>query len=73
MWQLKDELSEKRAVYSVCLDEVRELLYSYIYSAFPLGCEGGIWDLIVFVSDHCLSLFTFYISELFQLKICLCQ
>ena len=31
----------------------------YIFSFFPFGFEGRIWDLIVSVPDHCLS---FYFS-----------
>ena len=27
----------------------------YVFSYFPFGFEGGIWDLIVSVPDHCLS------------------
>ena len=32
----------------------------YIFSYFPFGFEGRIWDLIVSVPDHCLS---FYFSR----------
>ena len=31
-----------------------------IFSYFPFGFEGRIWDLIVLVLDHCLS---FYFVE----------
>ena len=32
----------------------------YVFSYFPFGFEGRIWDLIVSVPDHCLSFyFTF--------------
>ena len=24
---------------------------------FPFGFEGGMWDVIVFVPDHCLSFY----------------
>ena len=27
----------------------------YVFSYFPFGFEGRIWDLIVSVPDHCLS------------------
>ena len=27
---------------------------------FPFRCEGGMWDLIVVVPDHCLSLYYTY-------------
>ena len=33
----------------------------YVFSYFPFGFEGRIWDLIVSVPDHCLS---FYFENL---------
>ena len=33
----------------------------YVFSYFPFGFEGRIWDLIVSVPDHCLS---FYFSHM---------
>ena len=38
----------------------RKLLSVYVFSYFPFGFEGRMWDLIVSVSDHCLS---FYFTE----------
>ena len=35
----------------------RKLLSVYVFSNFPLGFEGRIWDLIVSVPDHCLSFY----------------
>ena len=32
----------------------RELSSIYVFSYFPFGFEGRIWDLIVSVPDHCL-------------------
>ena len=37
----------------------RKLSSVYVFSYFPFGFEGRIWDLIVSVPDHCLS---FYFS-----------
>ena len=37
----------------------RKLSSIYVFSYFPFGFEGRIWDLIVSVPDHCLS---FYIA-----------
>ena len=37
----------------------RKLSSIYVFSYFPFGFEGRMWDLIVSVSDHCLS---FYFS-----------
>ena len=33
----------------------RKLWSVYVFSYFPFGFEGRIWDLIVSVPDHCLS------------------
>ena len=38
----------------------RKLSSIYVFSYFPFGFEGRIWDLIVSVPDHCLS---FYFSD----------
>ena len=37
----------------------RKLLSVYVFSYFPFGLGGRMWDLIVSVPDHCLS---FYFS-----------
>ena len=34
-----------------------KLVSVYVFSYFPLGFEGRIWDLIVSVPDHCLSFY----------------
>ena len=41
----------------------RKLVSVYVFSYFPFGFEGRIWDLIVSVPDHCLS---FYFSKLLK-------
>ena len=33
------------------------MLSMYVFSCFPFGFEGRIWDLIVSVPDHCLSFY----------------
>ena len=35
----------------------RKLLSIYIFSYFPFGFEGKVWDLIVSVPDNWLSLY----------------
>ena len=35
----------------------RKLPLIYVFSYFPFGFEGRIWDLIVSVPDHCLSFY----------------
>ena len=46
---------------SFCLPRVPflnlKLSSIYVFSYFPFGFEGRIWDLIVSVSDHCLSFY----------------
>ena len=44
---------------SFCLTRVpfRGLSSIYVFSYFPFGFEGRIWDLIVSVPDHCLSFY----------------
>ena len=38
----------------------RKLLSFYVFSYFPFGFEGRMWDLIVSCRDHCLSVYFFY-------------
>ena len=35
----------------------RKLPSIYVFSYFPFGLEGRVWDLIVSVPDHCLSFY----------------
>ena len=35
----------------------RKLSSIYVFSYFPFGFEGRIWDLIVSAPDHCLSFY----------------
>ena len=35
----------------------RKLLSVYVFSYFPFGFEGRMWDLIVSVPDHCLFVY----------------
>ena len=36
---------------------LRKLPSVYVFSYFPFGFEGRMWDLIVSVPDHCLSFY----------------
>ena len=40
----------------------RKMSSIYVFSYFPFGFEGRIWDLIVSVSDHCLSFYFIILS-----------
>ena len=47
----------ERAVHSVYRECFRKLPSIYVFSYFPFGFEGRMWDLIVSVPDHCLSFY----------------
>ena len=56
---LKADLFGKELFILFVASAFRKLSSFYVFSYFPFGFEGGIWDLIVSVPDHCLS---FYFS-----------
>ena len=41
----------------------------YVFSYFPFGFEGRVWDLIVSVPDHCLSFYFSYYTVTHDLGI----
>ena len=47
----------ERAVHSVFRECLCKLPSIYVFSYFPFGCEGRMWDLTVSVPDHCLSFY----------------
>ena len=52
------KLKAKREALSQQIDtrlSFRKLPSIYVFSYFPFGFEGRMWDLIVSVPDHCLS------------------
>ena len=53
---------------SFCLPRVpfRTLPSIYVFSYFPFGFEGRIWNLIVSVPDHCLF-FYFILYPLYKI------
>ena len=46
----------------------RKLPSIYVFSYFPFGFEGRIWDLIVSVPDHCLSFYFTILSKQTQIS-----
>ena len=58
--QLNDHLLGKELFILFAASAFRKLSSIYVFSYFPFGFEGRIWDLIVSVPDHCLS---FYFSS----------
>ena len=58
--QLNDHLFGKELFIRFTASAFRKLRSIYVFSYFPFGFEGRMWDLIVSVPDHCLS---FYFLE----------
>ena len=46
----------------------RERLSICVCSFFPFSFEGWMWDLIVFIPDHCLSVYFDKLKLLFGVK-----
>ena len=56
---LNDHLFGKELFILFAASAFRKLSSVYVFSYFPFGFEGRIWDLIVSVPDHCLSFLLF--------------
>ena len=52
---MNDNLSEKELFIRFTASAFGKLQSIYVFSYFPFGFEGRMWDLIVSVPDHCLS------------------
>ena len=63
--KLNECLSGKELFIWFTARVVRKLLSMYIFSYFPFGFEGRVWDLIVSVTDHCLSFYFTLLMTLF--------
>ena len=61
-----DHLSGKELLIRFTASAFRNLLSVYVFSYFPFGFEGRMWDLIVSVPNHCLSFFFDNPNEAFQ-------
>ena len=57
--QLNDHLFEKELFIRFTASVFRKLPSVYVFSYFPFGFEGRMWDLIVSVPHHCLSVYLF--------------
>ena len=53
--ELNDHLFGKELFIRFSASAFRKLPSIYVFSYFPFGFEGRMWDLIVSVPDHCLS------------------
>ena len=54
---LNDHLFGKELFIRFTASAFPKLPSMYVFSYFPFGFEGRIWDLIVSVPDHCLSFY----------------
>ena len=54
---LNDHLFGKELFIRFSASAFRKLPSIYVFSYFPFGFEGRMWDLIVSVPDHCLSFY----------------
>ena len=54
---LNDHLFAKELFIRFTASAFRKLPSFYVFSYFPFGFEGRMWDLIVSVPDHCLSFY----------------
>ena len=55
---MNDHLSGRELFIQLTVHVFGEQLSIYVYTYFPFGFEGGMWDLIVLVPDHRLFFFT---------------
>ena len=60
---LNDHLFGEELFIRFTASAFRKLLSVYVFSYFPFGFEGRMWDLIVSVPDHCLSFYFAYQSS----------
>ena len=54
---LNDHLFGKELFIRFTASAFGKLPSIYVFSYFPFGFEGRMWDLIVSVPDHCLSFY----------------
>ena len=60
---MDDHLSGKDLFIRFTASAFRKLPSIYVFSYFPFGFDGRMWDLIVSVPDHCLSFYFEYINN----------
>ena len=54
---LNDHLFGKELFIRFTASAFRKLSSIYVFSYYPFGFEGKMWDLIVSVPNHCLSFY----------------
>ena len=50
-----DWIRAVHTVYCACLSWA--FVKFHVCPSFPFGIEGGMWDVIVLIPDHCLSVY----------------
>ena len=55
--QLNDHLSGKELFIRFTARAFHKLMSIYVFSCFPFGFEGRMWDLLYQIPDHCLSFY----------------
>ena len=65
--QLGVRLFGRRLFIRFAAGAFRKLPSVYVFSCFPFGFEGRMWDLIVSVPDHCLSFYFVQMSDFHEL------
>ena len=55
--QMNDHLFGKELFIRFTASAFRKLPSFYLFTYFPFGFEGRMWDLIISVPDHCLSFY----------------
>ena len=55
---MNDHLPGKDLFIRFTASAFRRLLSIYVFSCFPFGFEGRMWDLIISVPHHCLSFYS---------------
>ena len=60
---LNDHLFGKELFIRFTASTFRKLPSIYVFSYFPFGFEGRMWDLIVSVPDHCLSFYFQFVAD----------
>ena len=56
-YYVSDHVFGKELFIRFTASAFRKLPSVYVFSYFPFGFEGRMWDLIVSVPDHCLSFY----------------
>ena len=57
---MNDNLLGKELFIRFSASAFRKLPSIYVFSYFPFGFEGRMWDLIVSVPEYCLSFYLFF-------------